>query len=63
MTKVKKNEFGEIVEKCTYYNGNKKCAFHGQSQCIWDGGMVPVMIGCIIESRMEYEAMFGGQDE
>ena len=62
MSKSKRNEFGELVQKCVYYNGHGKCAFCGQSKCIWDKGMVPFPYGCIVEARAEDEAMFGGEE-
>ena len=62
MSKSEKNEFGELVQKCPYYNGRGKCAFSGQSKCIHDKGMVPFPFICGVEERMENEAMFGGDE-
>jgi len=63
MSERKQNEFGEWMERCTYYQGRGKCAFHGQNKCVWDDGWVHVLRGCGVEDRMEYEAMYGGRDE
>ena len=52
-----------LKQKCVYYNGRGKCAFCGQSKCIYDNGMVPFPYSCGVEIRAEEEAMFGGQDE
>ena len=52
-----------LYQKCPYYNGRGKCAFCGQSKCIYDKGMVPFHYGCGVEIRAENEAMFGGENE
>ena len=48
-----------LTQKCVYYNGRGKCAFHGQGKCIWDKGMVEFPYFCGVEARMEEQAMFG----
>lgn len=48
-----------LTQKCTYYNGRGKCAFCGQSKCIYDRGMVPFPCVCDVEIRAENQAMFG----
>ena len=52
-----------LTQKCPYYNGRGKCAFCGQSKCVYDKGMVPFPYSCGVERQMEEEAMFGGQDD
>ena len=52
-----------LTQKCTYYNGRGKCAFCGQTKCVYDKGMVPFPYYCGVEARMEEQAMFGGRDE
>ncbi len=46
----------ELKQKCSYYNGRKKCAFFGQEKCIYDNGMVPFPYICGVESQMEEQA-------
>ena len=46
----------ELKQKCTYYNGRRKCAFFGQEKCIYDKGMVPFPYSCGVENYMEEQA-------
>jgi hypothetical protein len=47
-----------LKQKCSYYNGRGRCAFWGQSKCIYDKGMVPFPYYCSVEARVENQEMF-----
>ena len=59
MTDKPTTDINRLAQKCVYYNGNAKCAFYGQEECVWENGMVEFPYFCGVESRMEEQAMFG----